>query len=93
MPTKSAISTDDQVEQIEESRSLRVYRVPLEHFPSLEKYYPERVVSVIDETESAVEVKPSKMTSSHAKKPVSAVEVDKTSMIFDEKVKEMFRKR
>ena len=93
VPTKSIISDDEQLEGKDAVRSLSVYRVPLEHFPSLEKYYPERVVPPIDETESAIEIKPSKMASSHTKKTVSAVEVDKAALIFDEKIKELFRKR
>jgi len=77
-----------------ELSSLRLYRVPLEHFPSLENYYPERIVTSVDEIESTIEIiKPSKITSSQAKKGVVAPEIDKTSILFDEKIKEMFRKR
>jgi hypothetical protein len=90
---KSIDNEDDNQSEQNESPSLRLYRVPLEHFPSLENYYPERVVSTLDEIESTIETKPSKTTSSHAKKSTVTTEIDKTSLLFDGKIKEMFRKR
>lgn len=84
--------TTDQSEQ-NESPSLLLYRVPLEHFPSIENYYPERIVSSFDEIESVADVKPSKNATALAKKGSAPVEVDKTSVLFDEKIKEMFRTR
>jgi len=84
---------DNQFESNELS-TLRLYRVPLEHFPSLENYYPERIVTSVDEIESTIEIiKPSKITSSQAKKGVVAPEIDKTSILFDEKIKDLFRQR
>jgi len=73
--------------------SLRLYRVPLEHFPSLETYYPERKILIVEEIEPPIEVKPSKTTSSQAKKSAPIIELDKTTLLFDEKIKETFRKR
>lgn len=75
------------------SSFLRLYRVPLEHFPSLDTYYPERIVSTLDEIESVSEIKPTKITSSQTKKSTTSIEIDKTSLLFDEKIKEMFRTR
>ncbi|CAF0839907.1 unnamed protein product [Rotaria sordida] len=73
---------------------LRLYRVPLEHFPSLENYYPERIVSTLDEIESTIDIKPSKTISPQTKKSGASIEIiDKTSILFDEKIKEMFRTR
>jgi hypothetical protein len=72
---------------------LRLYRVPLEHFPSLEAFYPERIISSTDEIESTIETKPSKTISSQTKKGVVIAEIDKTSILFDEKIKEFFRQR
>jgi hypothetical protein len=73
---------------------LRLYRVPLEHFPSLEIFYPERIISSTDEIESTtIETKPSKTVSSQTKKGVIIAEIDKTSILFDEKIKELFRQR
>jgi hypothetical protein len=83
---------DNQFESNELS-TLRLYRVPLEHFPSLESYYPERIVSSADEIESTIETKPSQKISSQAKKNVVTTEIDKTLILFDEKIKETFRKR
>jgi hypothetical protein len=56
-------------------------------------YYPERIISTIDEIESTIETKPTKITSSVAKKVVVTTEIDKTSILFDEKMKELFHKR
>ena len=72
---------------------LRLYRVPLEHFPSLEHYYPERPISHDVEAEPIVESKPSKTTTSPAKKNLTVADVDKTSVVFDETIKELFRER
>ena len=72
---------------------LRLYRVPLEHFPSLETFYPERTISSADELESVIETKPTKAISSQTKKGVVIAEVDKTAIAFDEKIKEIFRQR
>lgn len=72
---------------------LRLYRVPLEHFPSLERFYPERIISSADELESVIETKPTKTISSQAKKSVVIAEIDKTAIAFDEKIKEIFRQR
>lgn len=89
------ISVPENNDQSEENGTtfLRLYRVPLEHFPSLENYYPERAPSVLDDSESIVDVKHSKTTALQAKKIVAPVEIDKTSILFDEKIKEMFRTR
>ncbi|CAF0726691.1 unnamed protein product [Adineta steineri] len=77
-----------------ESSSLCLYRVPLEHFPSLESYYPERKPPIVDEVEPIIETKPTKTTTSKSKPVVSVVvEIDKTTLLFDEKMKETFRKR
>ena len=75
-----------------DNSSLQLYRVPLEHFPSLETYYPERVVPTIDENESVVESKPTK-TTTQTKKSTTTAEIDKTSVLFDEKIKDLFRRR
>lgn len=83
---------DDNSES-KEFPTLRLYRVPLEHFPSLETFYPERIISSIDEIESTIEAKPTKTTSSPTKKGVVIAEVDKTAIVFDEKIKELFRQR
>ncbi|CAF2078436.1 unnamed protein product [Rotaria magnacalcarata] len=72
---------------------LRLYRVPLEHFPSLENYYPERIISTLDEIESIPDTKPAKNTSSQTRKSGVTAEIDKFSLQFDEKIKEMFRTR
>ena len=87
IPSFDASSVDQ-----ENSSSLRLYRVPLEHFPSIASYYPERVSPPADETESIVETKVSK-GSSHPKKTSLIIEIDKTVLAFDEKIKELFRKR
>jgi len=47
----------------------------------------------MDETESPVEVKQTKSMSSHAKKTLVQPEIDKTAVLFDEKIKELFRRR
>ncbi|CAF0781195.1 unnamed protein product [Rotaria sp. Silwood1] len=75
------------------SSFLRLYRVPLEHFPSLENYYPERIVSTLDEIESTIDTKPLKTISPQTKKSGATIEIDKTSILFDDKIKEMFRTR
>ncbi|CAF4763057.1 unnamed protein product, partial [Rotaria sp. Silwood2] len=76
-----------------ESSLLRLYRVPLEHFPSLENYYPERIISALDEIESTIDTKPLKTISPQTKKSGATIEIDKTSILFDDKIKEMFRTR
>lgn len=81
------------VSDSDEFSSFRLYRVPLEHFPSLETFYPERIISSTDEIESTIETKPSKTISSQTKKGVVIAEIDKTSILFDEKIKELFRQR
>ena len=59
----------------------------------METFYPERIISSIDEIESTIEAKPTKTISSPTKKGVVIAEVDKTAIVFDEKIKELFRQR
>ncbi|UJR33698.1 hypothetical protein I4U23_021127 [Adineta vaga] len=90
------IGVPENNKQSEENQtsSLRLYRVPLEHFPSLETYYPERKSPIIDEIEPVIETKSSKTAVSHSKKKEQPViEMDKTALLFDEKIKEIFLQR
>lgn len=66
--------------------------MPLEHFPSVESYYPEKKPPIPDEVEPVVETKASK-AAAHAKKAAPVVEVDKIAVAFDEKIKETFHQR
>jgi hypothetical protein len=85
-------SDSDQGER-HESQVLRLYRVPLEHFPSLENYYPARAMPSTDDIEAITETKPSKIASAQAKKSVAIIDIDRTAIIFDEKIKDLFRQR
>ncbi|CAF1054515.1 unnamed protein product [Adineta ricciae] len=86
-------NTNQSSEEENTPSSLRLYRVPLEHFPSLESFYPERQPPIVDDVEPVAETKPSKAAASHSKKASPVVEIDKTALLFDEKIKEIFLQR
>ena len=59
----------------------------------MESYYPERKPPIVDEVEPVAETKPSKAAASNSKKASPVVEIDKTALLFDEKIKEIFLQR
>ena len=86
-------NTDGYPSERSEPSRVRLYRVPLEHFPSLEHFYPERPIAHHGDAEPIVESKSSKTTAATAKKNLTVADVDRTSVVFDETIKELFRER